>query len=95
MESTTELCRFEGPEGGIEMPLGKKLNIRAFPSKPINACGRSNVIRLEMDWGSLMPAVEPGRTQSKIKKTQHKRLRRAADEDGKILVDDGEGEEAM
>lgn len=28
VEATTELCLFEGPEGGIGTPLGKKLKTR-------------------------------------------------------------------
>lgn len=36
VESTTELCLLEGPEGGIGIPLGKKLNICPWYRKPVS-----------------------------------------------------------
>ena len=66
VESTTELCLLDGPEGGIGVPLGKKLNICPWYRKPISCFLRKVVIETLsstiMVVPGLMAKLEPARS---------------------------------
>lgn len=79
VESTTELCRLDGPEAGTGVPLGKKLKTRPWYRKPVSCFSWRGLICSEFSNAFLSTIiVTPGLAavqEPKTRKTTRRPIR--------------------